>query len=107
MKMTLNFSQFYDNWPDSRKEQFSYEALKAIFDYYEEYTDDTGEEIEFDPIAICCEWSEYPTALECATSYGFTSREETPEEAEDRAREWLEDRTTVLVLEKGIVIIQF
>jgi hypothetical protein len=42
----------------SRKDQFSHEALEAIFDYLEEYSEDSGENIELDIIAICCEWAE-------------------------------------------------
>ena len=95
--MTLNFSQFVDNWPESRKGQFSYEALRAIFDYYEQYTEDTGEEIEFDPIAICCEWSEYESLAEVQGSYS---------NIKDLAD--LADHTTVLQLEKGsLVIVQY
>jgi predicted ArsR family transcriptional regulator len=42
----------------SRKDQFSHEALEAIFDYLEEYSDSTGEPVELDIIAICCDWTE-------------------------------------------------
>ena len=42
-----------------RKHQFSYDGLKALFAYYEQFEADTGQEIEFDPIAICCDWTEY------------------------------------------------
>lgn len=94
--MTLNFSQFYDNWPESRKEQFSYEALEAIFNYYESYTDDNGEEIEFDPIAICCDWTEYENLAEIINDYNSI-----------RSLEDLENHTTVLALEKGYVIQNF
>lgn len=109
MKMTLNFSQFYDNWPESRKEQFSYGALRAIFDYLEQYEEDAGEEIEYDPIAICCEYTEYETALEGAKEYGFEPDEEDSEEKqEEAALEYLEERTTVLPCGSGgIVIAQF
>lgn len=41
-----------------RKDQFSYEALEAIFDYLEEYSEDIGEDVELDVISICCEWAE-------------------------------------------------
>jgi NAD(P)-dependent dehydrogenase (short-subunit alcohol dehydrogenase family) len=41
-----------------RKDQFSYEGLELIFDYIEEYEQETGEQIELDVIALCCEWSE-------------------------------------------------
>ena len=41
-----------------RKENFSYEALNSLFGWYEELEQDTGEEIELDVIAICCDWTE-------------------------------------------------
>lgn len=56
---TLNVYQFRDAFmQSSRKEQFSYEALTAIFEYLEEYSDSTGEPVELDIVGICCEWSE-------------------------------------------------
>lgn len=56
---TLNVYQFRDAFmQSSRKDQFSYEALTAIFEYLEEYSDSTGEPVELDIVAICCEWSE-------------------------------------------------
>jgi hypothetical protein len=56
---TLSKSSFIDAFKQSsRKDQFSYEALCAIFDYLEDYSEDTGEDVELDIIAICCEWAE-------------------------------------------------
>ena len=58
---TVNFNQFND-WftrSSSYKDNFSYEGRKALFDYLEEIENDTGEKIKFDPIALCCEYSEY------------------------------------------------
>lgn len=58
---TLSKNSFVDAFKDSsRKDQFTYEALEAIFEYLDEYSIETGEPVEFDPIAICCEWSEAP-----------------------------------------------
>lgn len=109
--MTMNFNQFMDNWPESRKDQFSYDALSAIFDYYEEYTEGTNEEVEFDPIAICCEWSEAENAIEAYKQYHAEGEEpdgETPEDKEAAAMEWLENNTTSLKLENGgVVYVQF
>ncbi len=115
--MTLNFSQFIDNWPESRKNQFSYDALRAIFDYYEEYENDTKEKVEFDPIAICCEWSEYVSAWDAMEQYRPDDMPVEGEAGDDlveiqakneaAALEWLQDQTTVLIHDKGIVIIQF
>lgn len=116
--MTIGFSQFIDNWPESRKNQFSFEALRAIFDHIEEIEQDTDEEIEYDPIAICVDWTEYDSALEAAQEYGYEDGVdlephgsvdllEVAELEEKQAREWLEGRTTVLDAGKKIVIQQF
>lgn len=59
MKQTINFNNFVDAFHSKdRGEQFSYDALKAIFEYIEDYERDAGEETELDVIAICCEFSE-------------------------------------------------
>jgi hypothetical protein len=58
MKQTLNKDQFRFQMNQIRPDNFSYEGLGIIFDYLEQYEDDTGEQIEFDPIAICCDYSE-------------------------------------------------
>ena len=52
--MTLNVYKFRDLFNQVRPQQFTYEALGELFEYYEEL----DEGMEFDPIAICCEWSE-------------------------------------------------
>ena len=67
---TLNKSSFIDAFmQSSRKDQFSYEALEAIFDYLEEASDSMVRDIELDIIAICCEWVEM-TWQDIATEYG-------------------------------------
>ena len=60
MYQRINFSAFMDAFTGKgRLTQFSYRAMKAIFDYLEGLEDDTGEAIELDVVAICCEFSEY------------------------------------------------
>ena len=54
MKQTLNKDQFRFAFEQVRPNQFSYEALGTLFDYLEEI----DENMEFDPIAICCEYAE-------------------------------------------------
>jgi hypothetical protein len=41
-----------------RKDQFSYEALGVLFDYLTDYEESTGEKLELDVIALCCDWTE-------------------------------------------------
>lgn len=38
---------------------FTYEAARLLYDYYSEVSDNIGEPIELDRIAIRCEWHEY------------------------------------------------
>lgn len=58
MKTTVYFSEFRDYFHEIRPDNFSYEALRILFDYMEEFEESTGEEVEFDVIAICCDFSE-------------------------------------------------
>ena len=54
---------------EQRKNQFTYEGLDALFDHLEEYEEGTGEQIKFDPIAICCEFTEYKNIEEYNENY--------------------------------------
>ena len=59
MKTTVNFYQFRNWFEKNRPNNFSYDGLIALWEMLEEYEEGTGEEIEFEPIALCCEYSEY------------------------------------------------
>jgi hypothetical protein len=55
MKQTINLNDFRQAFHNmGRGEQFSYEALEVIYDYFEEFDPD----YELDVIAICCEFAE-------------------------------------------------
>lgn len=62
MKTTVNFCNFCDAFLNmNRDTQFTYDGKRVLFDWLEEYEASTGEELELDVIALCCEYSE-----ECA-----------------------------------------
>ena len=110
MKKTINFNEFCDEFSEDRKNQFSYEGKKALFEYLEQYEEDTGEEIELDIIALCCEFTEYESALECARNYfDFALSDEniSAEEAEEEALEYLKNKTQVIEFDGGIIIQEF
>ena len=72
MKRNVTEHDFTEAFRDyGRNDQFSYEGLKALYEWFEEYEEDTGEEIELDVIGICCDFSEYDTALEAAEECGY------------------------------------
>ena len=59
MKQTINEWQFRDAFRDcGRGEQFSYEGLGLLYEWFEEYEESSGQEMELDVIAICCDFSE-------------------------------------------------
>lgn len=109
MYQSVTFSDFVDAFRVmDRRDQFSYDGLRALFDYIEEYEDSTGESIELDVIALCCEYSEYGSAVECATEFGWARDPDLDDEenAED-ALDWLRDRTIVIEHDSGIIIQDF
>ena len=117
MHITVDFSMFADAFRRmGREDQFSREALEALFEYIENYEEDTGIRVELDVIGLCCEFTEYTTAVEAASDYGFTteleaddynSPEDFEEAKESEAREWLEDRTIVIDFDNGLIIRNF
>lgn len=103
MKQIINFSQFCDGFSDTYKNNFSYEGKKALFEYIEEYEESAGEEVEFDPIALCCEFTEYDDLDEVRAEY------EEIKDMDDRdTLEWLKSQTTVIEVDGGgVIILQF
>jgi len=110
MKRTINFSDFCDAFFNSgRKDQFSYNGKKALFEYIESLEEDTGDEMELDIVGLCCDFTEFDTALEAAKDYNdFTIDEELNEEEQEReALEFLSDNTSVITFNGGIIIQNF
>ena len=120
IKETVNGSHFTDVLLADEYASWSYGATKALFDYYDQLSEDIGEDIELDRVAIRCEWTEYDSARECASDYGYTpnlNAHLSDDDIEADAREWLEERTTVLDVEntdfanhckiKSILVMQF
>ena len=95
-----------------RGDQFSYQALKALFEYLEELSEDTGQDIEFDPIAICCEFNECDAVATFSREYlnvegEAQAMDEECDDDEERlewVREYLEERTSVVKCEGGMIL---
>ena len=99
MKHTINEYQFIEGFRTMRPDQFSIPALRALFAYFEELENDIGEEIEFDVIAICCDYSEL--TLE-DINRDYSADADTLEKAADYFRE----HTTVIPVNDETIIIQ-
>lgn len=105
MKTTVSEYQFVDSFRlCGRETQFSVPARYALFEHFEIIEQYQDAEIQLDPIGICCEWAEYPSALKAANDFGFKGNENDTEEA---ALDWLYEQTQVVPFDGGLVIQQF
>lgn len=77
------------------KNNFSYEGAKEVQDYYDSLSDSLGEDIEFDPIAWCGEFSEYKNLSEVLEQYDNI-----------KTLDDLKDHTTVRELDNGGLIVE-
>ena len=86
MKDTITKNVFIDVM--ARKDYgFSYEGSEALFDYLEQYEQDCEKEMEFDPIALRCDFNEYKNLKEIKKEYSHS---------DIKTLEDLERKTTVI-----------
>jgi hypothetical protein len=103
MKTTVYLNEFRDYFNKIRPNNFSYEGLGLLFDYLEEYENSTGEELELDVIAICCDYNE-ETLDEIINSYDIEIDE--AENKLEQVKYFLDQNTmTVGVLDDDETII--
>ena len=64
----ISKTDFIDQF-NIRSENFSREGLEALYGYFEELSEDHN--IEFDVIAICCDFTEYDSLADFNRDYGM------------------------------------
>ena len=95
MKQTMNEFDFKNEFKKIRPDNFSYDGLTVLYDHLIQYEKDCDTELEFDPIAYCCEFTEYENFKEIKQNYDVKTLKE------------LEDKTTVLkILNSEKLVIQ-
>lgn len=122
MKKTISLYDFRDAFKSSSnyKDNFSYDWLDALFEYFEQLESDIGQELDFDMVAICCDYSEYESAIDAVNDHtedapylldedeaDWLDLWELSEAQEEKALEWLEDNTQVIKFDTGIIIQDF
>ena len=96
MKTTVTYYEFRDTFNYVRPDNFSSNALIALSEYIEELEEDCGIEIEFDVIALCCDYVEYECWEDFWAEY---DKEDFPDE------DTLRDHTTFISVKGGGFII--
>lgn len=123
MKITVNAAMMKEYFVKYDRDYYTMEALETLLKWY----DDIDENMEFDPIAICCDWSEYGNTP-CLTYDDLMSdyeylldkweydrdpwRDEetaamTETERMDKLMELLEEQTTVIRLSDSVLVMEF
>ena len=87
--------EFKQAFNSTRPNNFSYEALEAMYEYFDDLSEDIGQPFELDVIAICCEFTEYENLEEVQGNYW-----------DIKSLDDLRDHTSVIQLSSGGLVIQ-
>lgn len=118
MKQEISLNGFMDEFRDSQyKNNFSYDGLHSLYDYLTDLEEDTGTDIDFDLVAICCDYREYQDIKEFLNDYpdtvGIDKKDyEDDDDLEGYEEDFLnelQNHTTVIRLDdhKGFIIQYF
>jgi hypothetical protein len=89
-----------------REKQFSYEAKKALFEYLEGLEEDTGEPVELDVVALCCDYQE-SSVDDIIKDYGLDASScKDDEERRELVEKFLNDRTNVIWHDGDVFLFQ-
>lgn len=79
------------------KNNFTYGGLGALYDYLEQLSDETGEDIELDIVSLACEYAEYATLEDFQADFG----------KDYQSMEDIKQETTVIQFDGGFLIFKF
>ncbi len=101
---------------DDQNSSFSNAGARALAEYLEEYEESTGEELEFDPVAIRCDFAEYDSltdwAEDCFSGDNWRDDVKCDYDADDdtlddKIREYIQERGTLIEFDGGIIVSSF
>lgn len=120
MKITVDSTYFMkDLMAKAGRDYYSLDGYEFLLDYY----DSLGDDIEFDAVAISCEWNEYGNGVTLGfnsflSDYGYLAEcggwsynqlkdltDDEISEAVDELVDALEDKTTAVKLSNGNVMV--
>ena len=123
MKTTLTTTQAAHLLIDDENANWTRAGAFALVEYLEELEEDIGEEIEFCPVALRCDYSQYSSLEEWASDQfrshvdgvdelGLTldddgKIEESPDEIDEAIRDYIRDRGTLLEFSDGVIVSSF
>ena len=123
MKTTLSTTEAAHRLIDDKNANWSRAGAFALVEHLEELEEDIGEGIDFCPVALRCDYSQY-SSLEEWASYQFANHiqavfelklnidddgkiEESPDEIDEAIRDYIRDRGTLLEFSDGVIVSSF
>lgn len=123
MKYTLSTYEAAERLFNDENANWTRAGAFALVEYLEELEEETGEEINFCPCGLRCDFSQYSSLEEWATEQfrshvdgvdelGLTlgddgKIEESSDEIDESIREYIRDRGTLLEFDGGIIVSSF
>jgi hypothetical protein len=114
MKKTLSTTEAAQFLINDENANWSRAGAYALIEYLEQLEEDTGEEIEFDAVALRCDYSEYESLQEWANDYFVDWRsdliieeEDGDDDIDDEIRRYIQDHGTLIEFEGGIIVSSF
>lgn len=115
MKTTLSTYQYADMLCNDSNANWTRAGAFALIEYLEELEEDIGEEIEFCPVALRCDYSQYDSLKEWAEEQFRENLKDEfnldddffEDELEELIREYIRDRGTLLEFDDGIIVSSF
>ena len=106
MKQTITIHSFRRAFEDMNRTNFSHEGLGVLFEGLEELERDTGEELELDVIALCCDFEE-STFADIASNYCIDVSED--EDIREAVLDFLHENALVIgeVGDHSVIFRQF
>lgn len=101
MKQTLTTYQIAGLLMADENASWSRSAAYALAEYYQELEESTGQEIEFDQVAIRCDWNHYETLDEIAEAYRIDVAGLSKERADRLIIRYVVERGQLIVIPDG------
>lgn len=110
MKQTLTTSQAAHLLMQDENARWSRAGAFTLIKHLEQLEEDCGDEMEFDRVAIRCDWSEYLNAVEALEELEpdwDKPTDASERELEQSALDWLSGRTHVITFDGGVIVQNF
>ena len=123
MKTTLTTYQAADILANDKDSSFTRAGAFALVEHLENIEDETGEEMQFDSVAIRCDWSEYADLMEwgkyhfadmmdAISKLSLTLNDEGriangDAEVDDKIRDFIRDNGELIEFDGGIIVSSF